>query len=216
MREGGRVSPPVGASTIRKARTVRDVSISSCSISHVTTTGPPAPPVLRGSPHRHYDLAEAFQIGYVRSIAAAAGCVIMGVPEVDEGIDLILSHTSTAHTAVDRARLEIQLKTTNSPITPRMTHISAPMRRDRFVEMSEVDPIVSKIVILMSVPPSQNDWVHATPDRLKLHHAAYWVNLDGAPAPTSARPSARAPLTQLFDDVALCAMMARIGRGGKP
>jgi hypothetical protein len=182
----------------------------------VTTTGPSAQPILRGSPHRHYDLAEAFQIGYVRSVAAAAGCVIMGVPEIDEGIDIILSHTSTSHIIGDKARLEIQLKTTNTLVTAGMTHISAPMKKSRFEEMSFVSPTVPKIVVVMSVPTSQNDWILATPDHMQVSHAAYWVNLDGAPAPTAARPSAKAPVEQLFDDVALCAIMARIGQGGKP
>jgi hypothetical protein len=172
-------------------------------------------PILRGSPERLSNFAEAFQIGYVRSVAAAAGCVVIPAPEIDVGIDLILSHRADSH-LLDKARLEIQLKTTNKLVTPTTTQLSIQMRKKRYDQLRIVDPSIPKILVVMSVPKSQDDWVHASHDRLKVHHAAYWVCLDGAPATKAANPSASAPVSQVFDDVALCAIMTRIGQGGKP
>lgn len=189
---------------------------SPSSISNVSiTAGSSTVPILRGSPQRLTNFMEAFQVGYVRAVAAAAGCVVNPAPEIDEGIDLTLTHVATSH-LIDKARLEIQLKAVSVPLAPGASNVSVRMKRVRYDELRIADPSVSKILVVMSVPPSQNDWIHASQNRLKVHHAAYWVNLDGAPATAAAQPTVSAPVSQIFDDIALCAMMGRIGQGLKP
>ncbi|MFD1581538.1 DUF4365 domain-containing protein, partial [Ramlibacter ginsenosidimutans] len=57
---------------------------------------------------------ESFQEGYLRAVCASAGCVIAR-PEIDEGIDVSVTHRADSHLATDRvARLEIQLKATTA------------------------------------------------------------------------------------------------------
>lgn len=156
---------------------------------------------------------EAFQRGYVRAIAAASGAVVSGEPEVDEGVDIELTHRSTSH-LIEAARVEVQLKSTHRE--PTEAGLSVQLRRKRYDYLRTADPTTHKILVVMSVPRVQDRWVHATSRRLKIRHASYWVNLAGLPATAAAQPTVVAPLTQVFDDAALCMIMERIGQGGAP
>ncbi|WP_299167918.1 DUF4365 domain-containing protein [uncultured Arthrobacter sp.] len=159
---------------------------------------------------------EQFQVSYVRAIAAAAGCNLVGTPEIDEGIDLVLSHRSDQHLQTGAVYLEIQLKSTSQYIGQNSTHISSNMRADRYEEFASTDPSVNRIAVIMSLPTEQASWLEASHDYLALKHCCYWVNLRGAPASTAARPSFNARREDIFDDVALCGIMQRIGQGGQP
>lgn len=183
-------------------------------MSTLSTEAAALPPtIVRGSTTRISDFKEMYQEGLIRAIAAASG-VVVSRPEIDEGIDLLLTHRSHVHTTVDKARLEVQLKATETPPTGK--GFSVQIAEDRYDYLRAADPAIPKILIVMSVPPSQDDWVHLTDKRARVRHSAYWVNLDGAPATTAKEPTVTAPLTQRFDDRALCEMMVRIGAGGKP
>ncbi|MEU2254445.1 DUF4365 domain-containing protein [Nocardia xishanensis] len=171
--------------------------------------------VLRGSPSRKTDLMEAFQEAYVRAVAAAAGCVVVGRPEIDEGVDIILSHTSNQHRA-GKARLEIQMKATATALSADGSSISARIGRNRYDYFRTDDPAVSKIVVIMHIPRLQDDWLYLTDDALMLRHRSYWVSLHGYPATTTDSVTVAAPCSNKFDDIALCEMMEKVGRGGRP
>jgi hypothetical protein len=172
--------------------------------------------VLRGSPERLTNHMESLQIGYLRAVAAAAGCVVAGSPEVDEGVDFILSHRSVKHSSGPTAYLAVQLKSTTQFALDSSSYISSNMRQDRYDEFRSPHKTMHQIAVVMSLPQQQSDWIAASGEFLTVRHCSYWVNLAGAPASNAARPSFRAPLSNIFDDVALCGIMERIGRGGKP
>ncbi|NKS31217.1 DUF4365 domain-containing protein [Rhodococcus hoagii] len=175
-------------------------------------------PVLRGSPTRTTDHMEALQKGYVRAIAAAAG-VIASEPDIDEGIDLILTHTAKGvHKAEGKARLEVQLKSTTARISA--AHVSAQLSRDRFEYFSTENPTTDKLIVIMAVPRNQEDWVKAGHSELLVRNCSYWVNIAGEAMPAGLakddKITVRAPKVNVFDDIALCRIMERIGQGGRP
>jgi hypothetical protein len=174
-------------------------------------------PVLRGSPGRHTDFMEQLQLGYIRAVAAAAGCVL-SQPDIDEGIDLFATHRSPSHTfpADNVARLEIQLKATSDFVGKSSNHVSVDMRRDRWDYFRTHENTIPKIVVIMNLPKLQEDWTLADHDSFAIFHCSYWVNLADEPESTAQRPIAKAPKSQIFDDVALCGIMQRIGQGGRP
>ncbi|MEJ7634432.1 DUF4365 domain-containing protein [Aeromicrobium sp.] len=178
------------------------------------TTGPEAP--LRGSPRRITDLKEAFQDGFVRAVVAASGCVIAGRPEIDEGVDLNLTHRAEVHQGDGVARLEVQLKATSSPSRIGEEQVGAQIRRDRYDYFRVFDPTIAKIVVILALPSEMDGWVLSSHDELSLRHCAYWVNLAGSPDTDSKTVTIHAPKTNIFDDHSLCAMMERIGQGGAP
>lgn len=157
---------------------------------------------------------EAFERAYVSALAAASGMNV-SVPNPDPGVDMLVSHRDPAHRG-GVAHLEISLKATHRKPKPKATTLSVQIRRDRFNYLREPDWTIPKILVLMVVPESQDAWVRATSTTSVLHHAAYWVNLDGREAATAEEPSVAVPLAQMLDDVTLGEMMIRIGQGGKP
>lgn len=173
--------------------------------------------LLRGSPERMTNHKEQFQIGYLRAVAAAAGCVVAGVPEVDEGEDIILTHRSARHQNGDKtAYLGVQLKATSQFIDSTLDYVESNMRWDRYDVFRSLNPSIPRIVIIMSLPENQADWITASHGFLAVRHCSYWVNLAGAPERRGERPKFRAPKTNVFDDAALCGIMERVGHGGKP
>lgn len=161
-------------------------------------------------------MMEQLQISYIRAISAAAGC-IMDTPDIDDGIDVVLKHKSESHTAIPErvARLEIQLKATAGPMNNNGS-ISITMRHDRWDYFRTKDPALPKIVVIMLIPERQEHWTFARPKALSIHYAGYWVNIADSADSDADRPTVKASGRQLFDDIALCDMMERIGRGEAP
>ncbi|OZE03187.1 hypothetical protein CH249_15470 [Rhodococcus sp. 05-2255-3B1] len=162
---------------------------------------------------------EQFQLAYIRGVAAASG-VGVSSPEIDEGIDVTLTHKSERHTGKDdfTARLEVQLKSTGGRVSADGTKVSASLSMDRYDYYRTLDASVPKIVVLMHVPRLQDEWLRETEDSLKFHHLSYWVNLSGQPDgdPDKASVTVTAHTSNIFTDHTLCAMMERIGQGGQP
>jgi len=159
---------------------------------------------------------QSLQVSYLRAVAAAAGCSVSGF-DIDEGDDGALTHRSQAHGNPDKqAKLSIQLKSTSKLPAAGASVISAKMSGTRFNEYAIANPTFHKIVIVMGVPQDQAHWVFARAKGLSIHHAAYWVNLAGMPTVSTLQTIVSAPLTQIFNDVALCDIMERIGQGGAP
>jgi Domain of unknown function (DUF4365) len=174
------------------------------------------PPVVRGSPKRITDLMEAFQESYIRGVAAAAGCVIVGKPDIDEGVDVMLSHRSDIHANDEFAFLQVQMKATTLGLVEDDKYIKTALRNDRYETFRNDNPSIHRIVVILHLPESQEDWLRVGDGALQLHYHAYWVSLEGKPASTAEDVTVKAPTTQIFDDIALCRIMARIGQGDGP
>jgi hypothetical protein len=159
---------------------------------------------------------EQLQVSYIRAIAASAGCIVASL-EIDDGVDVFLNHRSDCHTQIaDRvARLEVQLKATSKKFSD-SGFISTTMTRNRWKHYRTKDPEVSKIIIIMAVPTRQEHWTYARHKSLSIHYCGYWVNIAGADDTDAERPTVKASREDIFNDVALCDIMERIGQGGAP
>lgn len=170
------------------------------------------PPI--GHATRKKDWMEQLQISFMSAVAAAAGCNLSGW-HVDDGVDCLVKYKADINGVIKTSYLEVQLKATSKALPPRATKISATMRKDRFDEFSNPNPSVHKIVVLMSIPKDQLNWVRSTRNYLELRHCCYWVNLAHSTSGAH-RPSVSAPLSQVFDDRALRKIMYDIAHGGTP
>lgn len=222
MARGVKPSEPVGGLWQSRIHAKERDEYDPGMADQATTTAPFYGPIrapLRGSPSRYKNHMEQFQLGYIRSIAAASG-VVVSEPVIDEGIDVFLTHRSEEHTAKDdgAARLEVQLKSTGVRFSADGSRVSASMRMDRYDYYRTADPVLPKIVVIMHVPKLQDEWIRETTDSLQLHHLGYWVNLSGLPAgdPENETKTVSALTSNIFTDHTLCAMMARIGKGEQP
>ncbi|QMU69193.1 DUF4365 domain-containing protein [Streptacidiphilus sp. P02-A3a] len=159
---------------------------------------------------------ETLQVGYLHAVAAAAGCALAS-PFPDNGIDWHVSHGSTAHTEDDEATIKVQLKCTHQiPPNPGGSHFSFTLDNDHLRKLAHARVAVHKILVVMLVPREVDQWLLARPDRTELRHCCYWVNLAGHPVTGKRRTNVRIPTRQVFDDRALCAIMARVGAGERP
>ncbi|RSS23611.1 DUF4365 domain-containing protein [Streptomyces sp. WAC08452] len=178
---------------------------------------------------------ETLQVGYLHAVAAAAGCSL-SQPFPDNGIDWHVSHSAPGHTVDDEVTIKVQLKATyqlapNPPARrppPPSTERGAPPPRhagrffsftldnDHLAKLARTPVSVHKILVVMIVPRSRDQWLRAGHDRLDLRHCCYWTNLAGHPITGRRRTTVRIPTARIFDDRALCEIMTRVGTGGKP
>lgn len=171
-------------------------------------------PLVRGMPTRHTNLMEMFQLSIVEATAAAAGCNV-SAPQIDNGIDIDIWHELPDEEEVP---LRVQLKAVSAGWNKGRTAISARLTRKRYDYLRLADPSKKRVLVIMDLPASQADWIkHRAPYTL-AKHGCYWVNLAGEPAFQGQGNfvTVSAPVTNVFDDVALCHMMARIRAGGAP
>ncbi|MFI6286394.1 DUF4365 domain-containing protein [Streptomyces sp. NPDC051018] len=162
---------------------------------------------------------ETLQVGYLHAVAAAAGCSL-SQPFPDNGIDWHISHSSAAHAVDDEVTIKVQLKCTYQipPRTggPGFPRFSFTLDNDHLVKLARTPVSVHKILVVMLVPRNRDDWLRAGHDRLDLRHCCYWTNLAGHPVTGRRRTTVRIPTSRIFDDRALCEIMARVGAGGRP
>ncbi|MFI2077138.1 DUF4365 domain-containing protein [Streptomyces triculaminicus] len=159
---------------------------------------------------------ETLQVGYLHAVAAAAGCSL-AQPFPDNGIDWHVSHSAPGHTTDDEVTIKVQLKSTYQlgPRPPGPT-FGFTLDNDHLVKLARTPVSVHKILVVMIVPRTQDDWLRAGPDHLELRHCCYWTNLAGHPATGRRRTTVRIPTTRVFDDRALREIMTRVGAGGRP
>lgn len=159
---------------------------------------------------------EMLQDSYLTAVAASAGCT-MAKPEPDDGIDWTLSHRSQSHLQDDQVDLKVQLKSTSlTGAAPESGFVSVQLSNRRFESLAKKRVIVHRIIVAMIIPEDVADWIEATHDYLSLRHCAYWRNIAGE-LPTGRTESVvRVATSQIFDDVSLCGIMERIGKGDAP
>ncbi|MFI9581651.1 DUF4365 domain-containing protein [Streptomyces sp. NPDC052236] len=159
---------------------------------------------------------ETLQVGYLHAVAAAAGCSL-SQPFPDNGIDWHVSHSSAGHTVDDEVTIKVQLKCTYQ-VAPRPAGpgFSFTLDNDHLVKLARTPVSVHKILVVMLVPRTQDEWLRATHDQLDLRHCCYWINLAGHPVTGRRRTNVRIPTSRIFDDRALCEIMTRVGTGGRP
>ncbi|WP_405782356.1 DUF4365 domain-containing protein [Streptomyces sp. NBC_00859] len=159
---------------------------------------------------------ETFQVGYLHAVAAASGCSL-SQPFPDNGIDWHVSHGAPDHTVDDEVTIKVQLKCTyQTAPDPPGASFSFTLDNAHLVKLARTPVSVHRILVVMLVPRTQDDWLRAGPDRLDLRHCCYWTNLAGHPVTGRHKTTVRIPTSRIFDDRALCGIMARVGAGGRP
>ncbi|MFD7656936.1 DUF4365 domain-containing protein [Actinosynnema sp. NPDC059797] len=160
---------------------------------------------------------EILQIGYLHAVAAAARCSI-ATPIPDKKLDWLVTHQSTAHTGGDdEVTLKVALKATKTiPSNPKGGSFGFTLKNGHLEYLNYFEPTVNRILVVMLLPQKIDDWIRASGDYLELRHCCYWVNLAGEKITGKERTTVRVPTDQVFDDQALCAIMERIGSGGRP
>ena len=139
------------------------------------------------------------------------------LPGGDRVSDPHVSHSAPGHTVDDEVTIKVQLKCTYQiPPNPPGPAFSFTLDNAHLRKLARTPVSVHKILVVMLVPRSQDDWLRASHDRLDLRHCCYWINLAGHAITGRRRTTVRIPTARIFDDRALCEIMTRVGTGGRP
>ncbi|MBT2532803.1 DUF4365 domain-containing protein [Arthrobacter sp. ISL-48] len=160
---------------------------------------------------------ELLQIGYLHSVVAAAGCTL-GAPFPDRGIDWTVNHESQQHVMDPEASIKISLKST-ATIAPNPSgdYFSFRLENDHLLKLEAFPVLIPRILVVMLVPTSWDNWIDVGRDCLTINHCSYWVNLGGEQHNLAAggKTTVRIPTANVFDEKALCAIMQRVGSGAR-
>ncbi|MFD8370470.1 DUF4365 domain-containing protein [Streptomyces sp. NPDC059688] len=174
-------------------------------IPHQSSSGwPPAKPVLRqyGVPLTGPEdvpgwLKESTGFGdnghrgafgeeFIRMLATAANLDVTRKERDRVGVDCQLGYAGRRGTRRYPA-IEAQVKCTSSPDL-HQDHISYPLKVKNYNQLAGSDYEMPRFLFLVLAPADPFAWSHATEDRLRLSHAAYWLCLhDQDPLPLDNR-----------------------------
>ena len=147
-------------------------------------------------------------MAYVRAIAAAAGFGIANPqPDIDSVDGVLLSVVGR------RPRIEFQAKaTTQDFLRDDGVHFPLPVKN---YEDLRGDTICPRILVVLVMPPANEDWVSQSEDELCLRHCAYWRSLTGEPSTTNTESvTVHLPADNVFSSTQLTGMMQRVERNG--
>jgi hypothetical protein len=120
---------------------------------------------------------EAFSIAYVRAVAAVAGYRVQDGPAPDDdSVDLTLSDRGPGGT-IRSPKLDIQLKSClGAPVeSPEWSY---DLKARNYDDLRHTDLQVPRILVVVAVPESIDDWLHHEADRhLLVRHCGWWVSL---------------------------------------
>ena len=153
---------------------------------------------------------EQFSHAYVHAIASVAGFGV-SVPRVDnDSIDLELSGRSVNGLPL-RPRIEVQLKCTSNQIL-RGDQVVYPLKRKNYDELRITSILVPRLLVVVLVPESEEEWLRHSEEELAMRRCGYWVSLAGwTDTPNTSTVSISIPRANRFDVTGLRALMTRAG-----
>jgi Domain of unknown function (DUF4365) len=92
--------------------------------------------------------------------------------------------------------------------------IRYPLEVKNYEELRLENPFVPRILIIILVPDSQEDWLHQSQQELSLRYCGYWASLRGLP-PTQNQNTVtvQIPTQNIFNKDALKSLMQSIESG---
>ena len=149
---------------------------------------------------------------YVRAIAAVAGFAA-SVPEVDDdSVDLQL-YSRSADGLPLRPRLDLQLKCTSKDVI-HGDQVVYRLKRKNYDELRITQFMVPRLLVVVHIPESDEEWVSHSEKELVIRRCGYWVSLMGMPETTNKgdKVSVQLPRANVFDVAGLRGLMGRAGR----
>ena len=154
---------------------------------------------------------EQFSLAYIRAVASVAG-YYPSKPEVDiNSVDLTIATRGSLET-LRLPKLDVQAKCSSRDMV-RADGVHFPLDIDNYNELRAAR-LTPCILVVLTVPPTLDQWLTQTEEQMILRHCAYWVSLLGAPVTDNETTvTVTLPIANIFSPGDLRAMMRRIDRG---
>ena len=155
------------------------------------------------------DREEALSRAYVAAVAAGAGYV-SAVQDFDrDGVDVQIRADGSM-----RPSLDIQLKATINLGELVGDQYRYALKRRNY-DLLRGQCMVPRILVVLSLPAQEKDWLSVTTKDLRMRHCAFWTNLAGFPETENAESvTISIDKNNRFDIEALKSLMDRARAGG--
>lgn len=152
---------------------------------------------------------EQFSRAYVHAVATVAGFAVYEPKVDDESGDLGIAGR-VASDIPRPPRLELQLKCTSDRII-KNEDIVFSLKRKNYDDLRLDDLIVPRLLVVLSVPRRDDDWLTHTETETTIRHCACWASLRGMEDKGArTKVSISFPRTNLFCVQALRELMRRV------
>lgn len=107
------------------------------------------------------------------------------------------------------------MKTTAEPVADGNEPIRYRLKVKNYTDLTLTELLTPRILVLVILPTSPDDWLTLTAEQVVLKRCAYWVSLAGKPARDNATTvTVTIPRTNLLTPEAVRKMMAKIDAAG--
>lgn len=151
-------------------------------------------------------------IAYVLAIAAHSGFATE-VKRVDmDSVDITVEAKGalTPKSILHSPKIDIQLKASYSCDLSDPNEIPFDLKLKNYDELRG-NYMVPRILVVLSLPTSQNQWLTHSVNDLILRNCAYWMTLKGLPAVTNGtQKRVKIPRTNVFSQIAIKQILERV------
>lgn len=149
-----------------------------------------------------------FSLAYIEAVASHAGFQVVE-PKVDyDSVDGFLVGDFGR-----RPRIEFQAKATARDVV-RGQNIHFPLSLKNYNDL-RIEVINPRVLIVLIMPDSLDEWLTQTRDELCLRHCAYWLDLkEMDEATTTTNITVQVPTANVFSSDRLISMMNNTNRTG--
>lgn len=173
------------------------------------------------SPLSLENIESELSYAYLHAVASHAGasCKVAGRHEDNTGVDATLvawgPFPGAYRTEVD---LKVQLKATVSVPTEVSGTLAYSLKGiPQYDDLRSEAISTPRILVVLFLPPTHEQWITHTDNALLLHKCAYWASLRGAPASTNkTSQTVYLPKSQRFDAQGLRRLFGRIALSDVP
>ncbi len=159
----------------------------------------------------HSQRKEQFSHAYVRAVASVAGFSVYRPDVDDDSIDMSLAGRSQIGTPC-KPRIDLQLKCTSGNVV-RDDQVVYPLKLKNYDELRDTGLLVPRLLVVVHVPGSEEEWLRHTEDELAMRRCGYWVSLwDKLETANTSKVTVYLPRTNVFDVAGLRSLMERSAR----
>ena len=149
-----------------------------------------------------------FFLSYIEAVASHAGFQVEEVRVDFDSVDGTLKADFGK-----RPRIEFQAKATARDVV-RESNVHFPLSVKNYDDL-RLEAINPRILIVLVMPESIDEWINQSDEELCLRYCAYWVSLNGRPASSNQDTiTVYLPLVNVFDSAQLTRMMQSTERTG--
>ncbi|MEU1193950.1 DUF4365 domain-containing protein [Streptomyces sp. NPDC005859] len=160
-------------------------------------------------------MKEQFSLGFVRMVAAAAGCSVKDHATDYDGVDITVA-SSAQYDRFYAPQFELQVKCTNRPDLVREAHVNWSMEAGPFQKLTNPTRYLPAYLGVLVIPVGAGPWLEQDETQLLSRSRMYWqaANQLGTLADGAGSITVRLPRQNTFDVPQLKSIMELLGNGG--